>query len=195
MPATDDPGAATAATEHVTSPGRRRVGVVLGLAVTFTALVVAIVFGLQRDDDPGRLATAVVELHDEGPTSGRPDTVPDVGVSPSFSGYAARAGWRLTGSRTDALEGRSVRTAFWQRAGKRIAHSVVSGAPVEAPANARRTGRRGVLLQSFDHLGRTAVMWDEDGHTAVVSAIGISRPALYALAGGPRVVQMGRAGR
>lgn len=192
MPATDDPGAAT---EHVTSPGRRRVGVVLGMAVTLTALAVAVVFGLQRDDDPGRLATAVVGLHDQGPTSGPPDTVPDVGVSPSFSGYAARAGWRLTGSRTDALEGRTVRTAFWERAGKRIAHSVVSGAPVGAPADVRRTGRRGVLLRSFDRLGRTAVIWDEGGHTAVISAIGISVPALYALAGGPKVVRMGRPGR
>lgn len=192
MPATDDPGAAT---EHVTSPGRRRVGVVLGIAVTLTALAVAVVFGLQRDDDPGRLATAVVGLHDQGPTSGPPDTVPDVGVSPSFSGYAARAGWRLTGSRTDALEGRTVRTAFWERSGKRIAHSVVSGPPVGAPADVRRTGRRGVLLRSFDSLGRTAVVWDEGGHTAVISAIGISVPALYALAGGPKVVRTGRAGR
>ena len=192
MPATDDPGAAT---EHVTSPGRRRVGAVLGVAVTLTALVVAVAFGLQRDDDPGRLATAVVALHDQGPTSGPPGTVPDVGVSPGFSAYASRAGWRLTGSRTDALEGRTVRTAFWERAGKRIAHSVVSGAPVGAPADVRRTGRRGVLLRSFDRLGRTAVIWDEGGHTAVISAIGISVPALYALAGGPRVVRAGRAGR
>jgi hypothetical protein len=189
MPATDDPGAAV---EHVTCPRRRRVGTFLGVAITVVALGLAVAFGLERDDDPGRVALAVVALHDQGPTSGPPASVPDAGVSPGFSAYAARAGWRVTGSRADAVEGRSVATAFWERAGKRIAHSVVSGRPVEAPADVRRTGRRGILLRSFDRGGRTAVIWQEGEHTAVVSAIGISRAALYALAGGPRMVRSGR---
>ena len=77
-------------------------------------------------------------------------------------------------------------TAFWERAGRRVAHTIVSGDPVDAPAESRRTGRRGVLLQSFERDGRTAVIWTEGGRTAVISAIGISRAALYALAGGPR---------
>jgi hypothetical protein len=183
MPATDDPGAAT---EHVTTPRRRRIGTVLGAAITLVALGVAVAFGLSRSDDPGRVAVAVVELHDQGPTSAAPPLLPDEGVSPGFSTYAEAAGWRPVGSRRDALEGRTVETAFWERAGKRIAHSVVSGDPVGAPADVRRTGRRGVLLRSFDRVGRTAVIWDEGGHTAVISAIGISRAALYALAGGPR---------
>ena len=189
MPATDDPGAAT---EHITSPRRRRIGTILGAAITLVALGVAIAFGLSRNDDPGRVAFAVVELHDQGPTSGPPPTVPDVGVSPGFSAYASAAGWRLTGSRRDELEGRTVETAFWERAGKRIAHSVVSGAPVGPPPDTRRTGRRGMLLRSFDRVGRTAVIWQEGDHTAVISAIGISRAALYALAGGPRAVRPGR---
>lgn len=189
MPATDDPGAAT---EHVTSARRRRVGTILGVAITLIALVVAIAFGMSRNDDPGRVAFAVVELHDQGPTSGVPPVVPDAGVAPGFSAYAAAAGWRLSGSRRDALEGRTVETAFWERAGKRIAHSVVSGDPVEAPAVVRRTGRRGTLLRSFDRVGRTAVIWQEGDHTAVISAIGISRAALYALAGGPRTARPGR---
>jgi hypothetical protein len=183
MPATDDPGAAA---ERVTGARRRRIGTILGVAVTLVALAVAIAFGVSRSDDPGRVANAVVELHDQGPTSTPQAAAPDAGVSPGFSGYAAAAGWRMTGSRRDALEGRTIETAFWERAGKRIAHSVVSGPPVEAPADVRRTGRRGVLLRSFDRVGRTAVIWQEGGHTAVISAIGISRAALYALAGGPR---------
>lgn len=189
MSATDDPGAAT---EPLTSARRRRIGLILGAAVTLVALVVAVAFGLERDDDPGRLASAIVALHDRGPTSGPPATVPDVGVYPGFSRYASAAGWRVTGSRRDALEGRTVETAFWERAGKRIAHSVVSGDPVDAPADVRRTGRRGILLRSFERAGRTAVIWQEGEHTAVISAIGISRAALYALAGGPRVVRPDR---
>jgi hypothetical protein len=189
MPATDDPGGAT---EHVTSARGRRTGTIVGAAITLVALGVAVAFGLSRSDDPGRVAYAVVELHDQGPTSAPQATPPDAGVSPGFSGYAAAAGWRMTGSRQDALEGRTIATAFWERAGKRIAHSVVSGAPVDAPADVRRTGRRGVLLRSFDRVGRTAVTWQEGEHTAVISAIGISRAALYALAGGPRAARGGR---
>ena len=186
MQATVDPGADA---EAAARGRRRRIGTIVGAAITLVALGVAVAFGLSRNDDPGRLAFAVVELHDRGPASGPPATVPDVGVYPGFSMYASRAGWRLTGSRQDSLEGRTVATAFWERAGKRIAHSVVSGDPVEAPADVRRTGRRGILLRSFDRVGRTAVIWQEGDHTAVISAIGISRAALYALAGGPRVVR------
>lgn len=190
MPATDDPGSAAEP-----APGRerrRRVGSLLGAGVTLVALAVAFAFALERDDDPGRLASAVVLLHDEGPSSGPAPSVPDAGVSRGFSWYATLAGWRRTGAREDSLEGRTVRTAFWERSGKRIAHSVVSGDPVEPPADVRRTGRRGVLLRSFDRAGRTAVIWQEGDHTAVISAIGISRAALYALAGGPRAQPAGR---
>ncbi len=189
MSATDDPGAGV---EHVTTEGRRRVGTILGVAITLLALGLAVAYGLERDDDPGRVAVAGVGLHDQGPTSGPAESPPDAGVSPGFSTYAARAGWRRTGARRDAVEGRPVETAFWERAGKRIAHSVVSGDPVDAPADVRRTGRRGLLLRSFDRGGRTAVIWQEGAHTAVVSAIGISRAALYALAGGPRAARPGR---
>jgi hypothetical protein len=189
MPATVDPGAGEEAARR---DRRRRIGTVLGVAITLVALGVAIAFGLDRDDDPGRLAVAVVGLHDQGPSSGPPPLPPDAGVVPGFSWYAERAGWRLTGSRRDRVEGRTVDTAFWERAGKRIAHSVISGDPVGAPADVRRTGRRGLLLRSFDRLGRTAVIWQEGEHTAVISAIGISRAALYALAGGPRLARPGR---
>jgi len=99
MPATDDPGAAV---EHVTCPRRRRVGTFLGVAITVVALGLAVAFGLERDDDPGRVAIAVVALHDQGPTSAPAESPPDAGVSPGFSHYASRAGWRRTGARRDA---------------------------------------------------------------------------------------------
>jgi hypothetical protein len=192
MTATDDPGGPPAPAPAAEAPPdaarerRARIGLVAGIAITVVALAAAIAFGLSRTDDPGRVAVAVVALHDMGPTSGRPATLPDAGVPSGFSDNAARAGWTPTGSRSDRVEGRSLTTAFWERRGRRIAHTVVSGDPVEAPARSRRTGRRGLLLQSFDRAGRTAVIWTEGGHTAVISGIGISRAALYALAGGPR---------
>jgi len=190
MPATDDPGVAPPAPPSAPpAPVREpasRIGLIAGIVITVLALLAAIWFGISRTDDPGRVAFAVVALHDKGPTGARPAVLPDAGVDPGFSVYASRAGWTPTGGRRDTVEGRTLETAFWERAGRRIAHTVVSGDPVDAPSGSRRTGRRGVLLQSFDSAGRTAVIWEEGGRTAVISAIGISRAALYALAGGPR---------
>lgn len=169
------------------SPDHRRIGTVVGLAVTVIALVIAVAFGMARSDDPGRLVLEVVALHDRGPEGPPPDPVPDAGPRDGFPDFAARQGWVATGAREDELEGRATLTVFWERNGRRVAYTRIDGEPVDPPDDARRTGRRGVLLRSVDVGGRTAVTWDENGHTAVISAAGLSRPALYNLAGG-RVV-------
>lgn len=176
MPVPDDPAPSAAR--------RARVGLLAGVAITVVAAVVAVLFGVSRADDPGKIVTEVVALHDRGAIGPAPSPVPDPGPRDGFADYAARAHWLPSGSRTDRVEGREVLTVFWDRAGRRVAYSSVSGDPVTAPGDARRTGRRGVLLRSFEVGGRTAVTWDENGHTAVISAIGISRAALYNLAGG-----------
>ncbi|MGD9572303.1 MAG: hypothetical protein AB7V62_10485 [Thermoleophilia bacterium] len=174
MPASDDPTANAPDAET-----RRRVGTAVGLAITAVAIVVAVAFGVGRADDPGRVVVGVVNMQ-ERPARGTPDAA-------QGSGFARRAlsqGWLPTGARTDDVEGRTTTTVVWERAGRRIAHTTVSGDPVDAPADARRTGRRGVLLRSFESDGRTAVAWTANGHTEVISAVGVSRAALYDLAGG-----------
>lgn len=176
MPVPDDPAPSIAR--------RARAGLLAGVAVTAVAVAVAVWFGVSRADDPGKIVTEVVALHDLGADGPAPASLPATGPRDGFADYAARAHWTPSGTRQDRVEGRLVSTVFWDRAGRRIAYSSVSGDPVTAPGDARRTGRRGVLLRSFDVGGRTAVTWDENGHTAVISAIGISRAALYNLAGG-----------
>jgi hypothetical protein len=156
------------------------VGMLAGLAVVVLAIAAAVVFGLGRGDDTGRVVVEVVGLHDR-PPQGAP---PLDAAASSFARRAARGGWRATGARTDTVQGRATVTVHWERAGRQIAHTTVGGGPVDAPRGSRRTGRRGVLLRSFDPDGRIAVTWDEAGATHVISAIGISRAALYNLAGG-----------
>lgn len=157
------------------------VGTLAGLTVVVLAIAAAVVFGLGRGDDTGRVVVEVVGLHDR-PSQGAPPL--DAATSSGFARRAARERWLATGARTDPVEGRVAATVAWERAGRRIAHTIVSGAPVDAPDGSRRTGRRGVLLRSFESDGRIAVTWDEGGSTHVISAIGISRAALYNLAGG-----------
>ena len=177
MPRPDDPAF---------SPGEqpRRIGAMAGIGVTLVAVAAAIAFGVSRGDDPGRVALEVVSLHDRGSQGAPPSPLPDPGTRDGFGDFAGRARWVPSGARSDRVEGREVLTIFWDRAGRRIAYSAVAGSPVDAPVDSRRTGRRGTLLRSFDVDGRTAVTWTENGHTAVISAIGISRAALYNLAGG-----------
>lgn len=173
MAAPDDPSAPPPPRDR-----RHAVGTVVGLAVTAVAVIAAVAFGISRADDPGRVVVQVVAAQ-ERPARERPGAGPG-----AFARRAQAQGWLATGARVDAIEGRRVVTVVWERAGRRIAHSTVTGAPVDAPADARRTGRRGVLLRSFDAGGRTAVAWTAGGHTEVISAVGVSRAALYDLAGG-----------
>ena len=177
MAPTDDPVAP--------SPERAsRLGLAAGVAVMLVAACVAFAFALARADDPGMIVLEVVALHDRGADGPPPAPVPDTGPRDGFADFAARARWVPSGAREDRVEGRIAFTIFWEREGRRIAHTTVAGPPVGAPDDARRIGRRGVLLRSLDAGGRVAVTWNENGHTAVISAIGISRAALYNLAGG-----------
>lgn len=177
MEQSDDP-AATAA-----RPGAG-VGRMAGIAVTLLALVVALLFGLSRDSDPARIALEVVALHDRGASGPAPDPIPDPGARPGFADHATTAHWTPSGARSDRVDDRAVETIFWDRSGRRIAYSAIAGPPVGVPDDARRVGRGGALLRSFDVAGRRVVAWEENGHTAVISAVGISRAALYNLAGG-----------
>jgi hypothetical protein len=173
MAASDDP------TEPARQDERRHaVGTAVGLAITVVAVAVAVAFGIGRADDQGRVVVGVVAAQ-ERPAREAPEGAPG-----AFARRALAQGWLATGGRVDSVEGRGVTTVAWERAGRRIAHSVIAGAPVDAPADARRTGRRGVLLRSFETCGRTAVAWTAGDHTEVISAVGVSRAALYDLAGG-----------
>lgn len=173
MPASDDPSAPSP------EPDRRRaVGAAVGLAITVIAVAVAVAFGIGRADDPGRVVVEVVAVHERAARAAPP------AGSGGFARRALAQGWLATGARVDEVEGRRVVTVAWERAGRRIAHTTVAGDPVDAPSDARRTGRRGVLLRSFESDGRTAVAWTAGGRTEVISAVGVSRAALYDLAGG-----------
>ena len=182
MATTDDPSAPAPAPTPDGGQETGRLGPLVGLAITLLAVGVAIAFGASRGDDSSRIVAEVAALHDRA-AQGDPPATP---AEPAgFAHWVLRAGWTPTGAREDVLEGRDTATVFWERAGRRIAHTRISGAPVDVPDDPRRTGRRGVLLRSLDLDGRTVVAWTESGSTSVISAIGISRGSLYDLAAGP----------
>jgi anti-sigma factor RsiW len=89
----------------------------------------------------------------------RPATAPAAGGE-RFEGirFPHYEQWRMTGTRTDAVDGRSVRTVFYARDGRKIAYSIVSGPPLSEDG-ALRVVRDGSLV---------AVTWTRDGRTCVI---------------------------
>jgi hypothetical protein len=170
----------------VAIPDRRsRIGLIAGVAITLVAIAIAVAFGVSDDAAPGRMVTATVEAQD-GEVEGPPPALPAPGEPGSaFAAFAAAAGWTPVGARTDTVGGRTVTTVFWGHEGRRVAETVLPDDAAPPPDGARRTGRRGLLLYSFDVGPRTAVTWTEDGRTSVLSAIAVPRGELYDLAGGP----------
>src|SRR5262245_4278209 len=51
-----------------------------------------------------------------------------------FPSWTKEFGWRQTGTRADRLDGRASRTVFYERNGRRIAYTIVSGDGIHAPA-------------------------------------------------------------
>ncbi len=98
-----------------------------------------------------------------------------------FPNFAGKFGWRAVGERVDDLEGRDMRTVFYERGGKRIAYTIVAGEQLEWP-DVEPTVRDGVKLRPFDDEGREVVTWLRGGQTCVLSGDGVSSATLMELA-------------
>lgn len=132
----------------------------LALAATLAAVVLMLAAGGPAVDDV--LAVAL-----------RPATAP-ASLDREFEGirFPSYEKWRATGSRTDTIDGRRVRTVFYERDGRTIAYAIVSG-PALSDEGALRTVRDGE---------RVAVTWTRDGRTCVIVAAGVDPDVLGRLA-------------
>jgi hypothetical protein len=93
-----------------------------------------------------------------------------------FPNWQRVGGWRSVGERTDQLANRTVTTVYYASGSRRLAYSIVS-TPTLAGL---RTGAE-PYASLWEH-GRTVVVWEERGHTCVLSAAGISATRLWRLA-------------
>jgi hypothetical protein len=90
-------------------------------------------------------------------------------------------GWRARGARVDRIGGRHATTVFYEKRGRRVAYTIISGGPMGIPASSRRARWEGELRHVFQAHGRTAVTWQRRGHTCVVSARGVRGRTLVKL--------------
>ncbi|MEO8688983.1 MAG: hypothetical protein ABI611_12295 [Solirubrobacteraceae bacterium] len=99
-----------------------------------------------------------------------------------FPNYAGKFGWKAVGTRVDEIEGRATRTVFYEKAGRRIAYTVVSGAALDEPGSADKATVEGTVIGALRAQGREVVTWRRRGHTCVLSAEDVPRSELLNLA-------------
>jgi hypothetical protein len=99
-----------------------------------------------------------------------------------FPNWSGEFGWRGDGARSDRLQGRTARTVFYEKDGRRVAYTIVGGRGIPAPDGSRPATRNGVHLHAFADGGRRAVTWWRDGRTCVLSSADVGERELIKLA-------------
>ena len=101
-----------------------------------------------------------------------------------FPNWAGKFGWKPVGKRVDKVGGRQAVTVFYEKGGKRLAYTIVSGNRLKPPAGGAPAVREGTELLAYgDVAGRPAVVWTRGGHTCILSGAGVPRPTMLKLAG------------
>jgi hypothetical protein len=167
---------------------RRRRGLLGGLAAGLAVVALALVLAL-----PGGTPGAPTVVQAAGLTA-LPPTTPAPGRSKgselldtavdgvAYPYWGDNFAWETAGARRDRLDGRDTTTVFYDKNGKRIGYTIVSGRALKTPGGARTTVLNGVTLRSFTHDGRTVVTWLRSGHTCVLAGANVAPAALLKLA-------------
>jgi hypothetical protein len=100
----------------------------------------------------------------------------------AFPSWAKEFGWRATGRRVDELDGRRAVTVFYEKEGRRIGYTIISGERIDPPDEARRAVREDTVLYGLSSDGRVIVTWLRDGVTCVLSGSGVEADILLDLA-------------
>jgi hypothetical protein len=166
---------------------RRRLALGGALAAAAAAGVLLLLLALPG----GAGAPTVVEASELAgrPSTGppprptRPDLLAVRAFGLPFPDWAENFGWRATGMRRDEIDGRDAITVFYEKEGRRIGYTVVSGDPIDPPADAASARRKGTQLRYLDDRGRLIVTWERDGFTCILSGRGVPPDVLLDLAG------------
>jgi hypothetical protein len=101
----------------------------------------------------------------------------------SFPYWEERFGWRSTGTRTDRVGGRVVRTVFYaDTSGHRVGYAIVAGTPAPRSNGGVVAWRENTPYRLLTENGTAVVTWLRNGHLCVVSGHDVSTATLLALA-------------
>jgi hypothetical protein len=163
---------------------RRRLAVATACAVA-AALVITLVIALQDGSEEVTVADAAAAgarpATEPAPPTGRNEYLLDRSLEQiPFPNWRKR-GWRAVGARRDRIDGRTAETVFYERSGRRVAYTIVSGSPL-SPGDGARSVRARVEFTRLALDGRAVVTWRRKGHTCVLSGTRVPQKELLNLA-------------
>jgi hypothetical protein len=167
---------------------RRRRGLMGGLAAALAVAALALVLALPGGTPGGPTLVQAAGLTALPPTTPAParsdgSTLLNTAVDGvAYPYWGDSFAWETTGARRDRLHGRQTATVFYDKNGKRIGYTIVSGKALKTPAGAHTTILNGVTLRYLTHDGRTVVTWLRSGHTCVLAGANVPLPVLLGLA-------------
>jgi hypothetical protein len=101
----------------------------------------------------------------------------------AFPYWEERFGWRSSGSRTDRLGGRTIRTVFYRDPAQRqVGYSIVAGTPAPTLGGGVVEWRQGTPYHLLREGSGEVVAWLREGHLCVVGGRGVSSATLLRLA-------------
>jgi anti-sigma factor RsiW len=171
------------------SPRRRRLGYAGALAVSLAVLALALVLVLPTGTPGAPSLGQAAALASRGTASAPPapdDSAPSVKLERNvgqvyFPNWATRFGWRAVGQRVDHINGRLAVTVYYQRHQALVAYTIVAAPALDQPAG-QVSRVNDTALVTLRLGGRMVVTWRRDGHTCVLSGLGVPASDLQHLA-------------
>ena len=164
---------------------RRRLPLVAGACASAAALVLALILTGGGEPpsiaDAAALATKPATARAPGPYDESTTLLALEVEDVPYPNWSHRFGWQATGTRTDRIRGREAKTVFYEKRGRRIGYTIVTGGALRKPAAGARVVRQGTELRTLDLAGRTVVTWRRRGHTCVLSGADVGRTTLLTL--------------
>jgi anti-sigma factor RsiW len=169
------------------APRARRRYVVVAVAAAAVVLAVLVALPSGSPGGPSVVQAAAIGL--QPPTAAAPGRYDhttalldarESGVP--FPNWAQAFGWSPVGVRTDEVKGRGTTTVYYERGGKRLTYTIVSGNELDLPKGMWKGEKNGVKLWALQSGPRTVLVWERKGHTCVMSSMGVSRAELAKLA-------------
>jgi hypothetical protein len=169
-------------------PARRRRLTLGGALAGATAAAALLVVLLLPGGAGGPSVVEAAELGTRPPTEpapepGRPKLLDASAFGLPFPDWAEKFGWEPSGRRVDEIDGRRAVTVFYEKEGREIAYTIVSGDALTAPEPSAAARREGTPLRYVKLDGRTLVTWERGGRTCILSGSDVAATTLLNLAG------------
>jgi hypothetical protein len=169
-------------------PARRRRLTLGGALAGVTAAAALLVVLLLPGGAGGPTVVEAAELGtrpatEPAPGPGKPKLLDASAFGLPFPDWAEKFGWEPSGRRVDEIDGRRAVTVFYEKAGREIAYTIVSGDSLPAPEPSAGARREGTPLRYVALDGRTLVTWERGGRTCILSGEGVAATKLLDLAG------------